>query len=229
MTMHRWSAVASMALLAIASACYDASERPQAGGHTNWLQCRILDDCAQSPEAVECAEGYCLDADGDRIEAIDVGEPASNDAGGGDTDAGGGDTDAADAGDPCRSQCPLNVDGDTCVEQPLESFPVLEATLDEWSATMCVGDPSDMFPFLLEAMCDDGTRVLYYGSGLSIERRYYDASGQFLALETGGDGGQGPTCNSSAYWPVRVVCENAVATNVVCGTANFMVGDAVPL
>jgi hypothetical protein len=223
MRMHRWSA-ASIALLAIASACYDASERPQTGGHTNWLQCRTLDDCAQSPEAVECAEGYCLDAEGDRIEAIDGGEPAPNDAGGGDTDAGGGDTDAADAGDPCR-RCPLNVDG--CVEQSLESFPDLEVTLEEWSATMCVGDPSDMFPYLLEAMCDDRTRVLIYGSGLVIERRHYDASGQFLARETGSDAIDA-VCGGVTYWPVRVVCENAVATNVVCGTATIMVGDPVP-
>jgi hypothetical protein len=342
-----------MALLAIASACYDASERPQTGGHTNWLQCRSLDDCVQSPEAVECAAGYCLDGDGNRIEAIDGGprsEPIPSDWVRIDSPCGysfeappdvreepvqgidscvdqylteachynggygafptsyeeyesypdytrsqleidgleamvisarveeemarpyfaaidfvpdsmdlylgmyaycrdeagqseaklvfqtivrprpdGGAPPSNDAGDPCRSQCPLNVDDSNCVEQPLASFPDLEVTLEDWSATMCVGDPSGMYPYLLEAMCDDGTRLLYYGTGLSIERRYYDSSGQFLALETGADGGQGPSCNSSAYWPVRVVCENAVATNVVCGTATFMVGDPVPL
>ncbi len=226
MRTHRWSAAALMALLAIASACYDASEAPQAGGHTNWLQCRTLDDCVQSSQAVECSAGYCLDGDGHRIEAaVDGGEPATNDAGGGDTDAGGGDTDAADAGDPCRTQCSLNVD--ECVEQPLESFPELDATLDEWSATMCVGDPAGMFPYLFEAMCDDGTRALVYGTGLVIERRYYDASGQFLARDTGSDGID-PVCRGMTYWPVRFVCENAVATNVVCGTATIMVGDPVP-
>jgi len=151
----------------------------------------------------------------------------------GDTD--GGSDRSGDSGsterdtDPCRSQCPLNVEGDNCVEQPFDSFPDLEVTLEAWSTSMCVGDAADAFPYLLEATCEDGTLVLYYGSGFSIERRYYDGSGQFLALETGGDGGQGPNCDSSAYWPVRVACDNATATNVGCGTATFEVGDPVPL
>jgi hypothetical protein len=113
--------------------------------------------------------------------------------------------------------------------EPFESFPKLEVTLEEWSTTRCGADAAADFPYLLEARCQSGARVLYYGSGFSIERRYYDRSGQFLALETAGDGGQGPSCNGSAYWPVRVECENAKATNVVCGTASFKVGDPVPL
>jgi hypothetical protein len=127
--------------------------------------------------------------------------------------------------DPCRSQCPLNTEG-PCKEKPFESFPALDVTFKEWSNARCVGGGS--FPFLLEAKCQDGTRVLYYGTGVAIERRYYDASGQFLGLETAGDGGQGPTCNDSAYWPVRVECEDAKATKVVCGD-QFKVGEPVAL
>jgi len=142
-----------------------------------------------------------------------------------------GDSGNAAGADPCRSQCPLDVDDPSCVEQPIASFPTLEVTLDEWSKARCGTDKEAAFPYLLEVRCDDGTRVLYYGGGFSIERRYYDPSGRFIALETGGDvvHGPGPGCHASAYWPVRVACNNAEATNVVCGTASFKVGDSVPL
>ena len=54
--------------LAFAGGCYDSSEPPQAGGHTNWLQCEVLADCPAGSGAVECRGGYCLDRSGERID-----------------------------------------------------------------------------------------------------------------------------------------------------------------
>lgn len=133
--------------------------------------------------------------------------------------------------DPCRSQCPLATIDDQCVEKPLDSFSAIDVTRSEWSETLCgaQADMTDAFPYLLEARCADGKRLLYRGTGHTIERRYYTASGEFIALETAGDGGQGPSCNGSAYWPERVACANAVVVRVDCGTGSFRVGDSVPL
>jgi hypothetical protein len=73
MAKNNWSRAAYLAVLAIAGACYDASlGKPQAGGHTNWLECQTLDDCVLSSRARKCSGGYCLDDDGNRIAATDA-------------------------------------------------------------------------------------------------------------------------------------------------------------
>lgn len=41
----------------------------QAGGHTNWLTCKTLADCASNPAAVACTDGYCVDDKGNRLPA----------------------------------------------------------------------------------------------------------------------------------------------------------------
>jgi hypothetical protein len=134
--------------------------------------------------------------------------------------------------DPCKSQCPLATVDDSCVERPFESFAPLETTRVEWMDTYChtaEPDPTDSFPYSIEARCGDGKRLLYRGTGVSIERRYYTAEGAFLALETGGDGGQGADCHDSAYWPERIDCQDAVVVRVDCGSGTFKVGQHVPL
>ena len=134
--------------------------------------------------------------------------------------------------DPCRSQCPLGFDDSTvCNEQPLATFPSYDATLLAWTTEKCPAkrDNSEI-PYFVEASCTDGKRVLYVGTGFVIERRYYASAGTFLGLETGGDGGQGPACQDSAYWPVRVPCDRAVVTNIVCGGQSFFkVGETIQL
>lgn len=212
----------------VAAGCgYDSCSRPPYASSTTQIGTGRLPPCTFAACGDDEVGSNGAGDSSDTADTRDSGGPTNGEDSGSGADA--GDSGGAVDTDPCLSQCPLNVDHSNCVEQPLESFPELDVTLEEWSETMCDGEPTEGFPFLLEARCADGTRLLYYGSGLSIERRYYTSSGEFIALETGSDGGQGPRCNSSAYWPVRVECDNAIAANVVCGTATFMVGDSVPL
>lgn len=61
-----------IALTALLLACSD-SHGPNAGtSGSNWLSCTKLADCGDAVEAVACsAEGYCVDAQGERIAADD--------------------------------------------------------------------------------------------------------------------------------------------------------------
>ena len=47
--------------------CDSGSSEPAAGGHTNWVECDELADCAKLPAAVACTDGYCVDGDGQRF------------------------------------------------------------------------------------------------------------------------------------------------------------------
>jgi len=74
MTRHeRWWGLFQVACCGLVLGCYEASDGPQAGGHTNWLTCEQLSHCSRDTRAVACSAGYCLDADGERI-AIDDGD-----------------------------------------------------------------------------------------------------------------------------------------------------------
>lgn len=77
------------ALASIASTACGSAAEPQSGS-TNWLRCSTLSDC-DSQLAVSCSsQGYCLDAEGERISS---GDEAADDPG---DDA--GDAPRADAG-----------------------------------------------------------------------------------------------------------------------------------
>lgn len=87
MTTRERSWLWLLLLLALVNGCYDTADEPQSGGHTNWLQCQALSDCAESQRAVDCKGGYCLDRSGARIAAeigttpVDAGGSARVDTG----------------------------------------------------------------------------------------------------------------------------------------------------
>ena len=130
----------------------------------------------------------------------------------------GGDTEMADDG-PCRSQCELAAGG--CVERPLEDFEDLDGTIELWSQ-VCSGVDAP-FPFVVSGACADGKFVVMTGGGYTVEHRYFDDEGSFVALTTGTDVID-PVCMGQGYWPERVACEEGVVTEVHCGT-NYKVGD----
>jgi hypothetical protein len=68
------------ALLLLSCSAEDAAESQ--GGHTNWLTCARLADCAGHPDAVRCEGGFCLDANGARLAAA-PGSAATDGATGG--------------------------------------------------------------------------------------------------------------------------------------------------
>ena len=132
---------------------------------------------------------------------------------------------ADETADACRVKCPELRDASACEALELSAFPSFEqarATLER----NCQSGTDDVFPFLVEGRCADGKRVLYHGTGFTIVRQFFAESGEFLAFEQGGDAGQGPDCHESYYWPVRVLCEHAKVTRVVCGTA-LAIGDPI--
>src|SRR5689334_12675353 len=68
-----------------------------AGGHTNWLECKDFSGCASNRAAVACTDGYCVDGSGKRLTAAAGGSDggAHRDSGGrsatnGGSGAGGG-------------------------------------------------------------------------------------------------------------------------------------------
>jgi hypothetical protein len=54
-------------LWAIVLAGCSSGSATEAGGHTNWLKCGDLADCAKNPAAVACTDGYCVDGNGKRL------------------------------------------------------------------------------------------------------------------------------------------------------------------
>jgi hypothetical protein len=143
---------------------------------------------------------------------------------------------ARDAETPCLPGCPFGLDGGMryprtslsyCSRWPLDvlSGSSYEATLADWTTSKCL-HPSGMgsqFPFLVEGSCANGRRMLYTGTGTTVERRYFDSEGAFQALETGSDGCDG-CCGS---WPTTIPCGAAEVTRVICGAA-LGVGSPIP-
>jgi hypothetical protein len=57
----------SLSLGLLFSAC--SSPSPATSSSSHWVTCRDLDDCSSVPDAVACTRGYCVDSNGERIEA----------------------------------------------------------------------------------------------------------------------------------------------------------------
>ena len=70
----------------------------------------------------------------------------------------------------------------------------------------------------------NGGRVLYAGTGTTIERRFFDAAGHFQAMQTGSDAGP-PGCAVASSVPFGY--GSATVARVVCGTA-LSVGEEIP-
>lgn len=67
MGKREWLTYTSMAITALCAGCFDSSDGPQTGGHTNWLACEVVEDCAAVPDAVDCTDAVCVDAMGEPI------------------------------------------------------------------------------------------------------------------------------------------------------------------
>lgn len=123
-----------------------------------------------------------------------------------------------DAYQACPSGCPIETQG-YCSELPVSPLLDFEATLTAWRTDKCPAQNGEFiggFPFLVEGTCSSGGRVLYSGTGLSIERRFYTSDGGFEALQTGSDAVP-PGCNRR--WPTPITCGAAYVTRIVCGGA----------
>lgn len=114
----------------------------------------------------------------------------------------------------CRAQCELAAGA--CVERELDAFESFDETLALWSQRCPDAGEARSFPFVVAGRCRDGMRVLYTGGGFTTERRYFDATGSFIALTTGTDVVD-QECGGRGYWPEPVVCEAPVITAVHCG------------
>jgi hypothetical protein len=167
--------------------------------------------------ALSCSEAVtqpvddaALDAGGE--DAMDVSEPERSDAGVGaraDAEA----SPMAEAG--CPSGCPHEIQG-YCSELPLSPLQDFESTLAVWREKPCSW-------FRVEGSCASGGKVLYSGTGLSIERRFFDSEGRFEALQTGTDATP-PGCGRP--WPNPISCGEAVISQVICGT-RLQVGEVI--
>jgi len=84
---------------------------PGTSSSSNWVVCELPVDCSGVPDAVDCEGGYCVDAEGERIErpANGTGGATSSDAGnssgggdavGGTTSGGSGGSALGSGGDP---------------------------------------------------------------------------------------------------------------------------------
>ncbi len=151
---------------------------------------------------------------------------ASAEAAGGE-DASARDAGALDAAVPdstsdngCPHGCTHKL-GDFCAQWELSPREDYETTLAAWTQE-CGGFNA---AFVLEAQCSNGQRLLYRGSGLSIERRYFDGAGELLSLEVASDGNP-PGC--PLFWPVASSCGNAQVTRMSCGNA-YDVGQRIQL
>lgn len=113
-----WSSL----LLIAAALTRCGSPSPQTSSSSNWADCKTLTDCAANPAAVACKDGYCVDANGERVARI--------------TDAGTNDafeSGAGDSGGICGATNPVGDAGVSCV---------LEASDYDRSCTVdadCVG------------------------------------------------------------------------------------------
>ena len=112
----------------------------------------------------------------------------------------------------CGAQCYLGA----CDAQVFAEQPGFDATLTDWSGRCAQTRAETGFAFLVEGRCSDGTRVLKTGTGLSVERRYFNASGAFLGQEVESDFID-PICHGTHYFPVRVPCEESVVVRTICG------------
>jgi hypothetical protein len=133
--------------------------------------------------------------------------------------------------DPANGSCRLRCnhpEQDVCNEPA--SIPNFQAQRASWTSSICGASPAGaQFPFLVEGRCSNGARLLYTGGGTSAERRYYDADGRFLGLESGTDAGNGAggDCREfSAYWPERIACGSGTVTQIHCGTI-LQLGDQI--
>jgi hypothetical protein len=123
----------------------------------------------------------------------------------------------------CPAACPHKTEG-YCSEFPISAFQNFDATRVEWTKR-CEPDAEQPVWFLAEGMCATRLRLLYLGSGLSVERRYFDTEGAQKAVETATDW-RAPGC--PRVWPDSVECGGATITKVVCGDA-VRVGQNLPL
>jgi hypothetical protein len=109
-----------------------------------------------------------------------------------------------------------------CLDWRAVPQPDFDATLVDWSAGRC-GSGFGGFPFFVEGACMNGGHVLYSGTGTTTERRFFDATGRFQAVQTGSDAGA-PGCAVAS--PAPFTCGSVTVTRVLCGTA-LAVGDVI--
>ncbi len=92
--MTRWrvfTGFLGLAVVAAAGAC-GSSGGGSASSSSHWITCREDSDCASIPDAVRCAEGYCVDAAERRLVAGSATVPGSGGQGGSVTGDTGGAT-----------------------------------------------------------------------------------------------------------------------------------------
>jgi hypothetical protein len=156
LTMNKRSAVMMSGVLLWLIACQSCKTETQgqSGGHTNWLTCATMSECAGRPEATTCsADGYCLDEKGNRVEVGSVGTggaevKAAIDAGrasqvGTDAGAGGGGS-ARATGDASGTDAGTDAGAAFCSEfnQPApQSTPVSVRFFNATANNIFLGEP----------------------------------------------------------------------------------------
>jgi hypothetical protein len=88
----------TLVVASLVGGCGESHPGAKTGGHTNWLKCQVLADCASDRNAVSCSrDGFCLDAAGARIVARTT---AGAGAGGSTPDRDGGTSGGGASGGP---------------------------------------------------------------------------------------------------------------------------------
>jgi|GEM_PF-2148319 len=85
---HPSAPVAWLTLGLLALSCQSG---PATSSSSNWVVCELPVDCADVPDAADCVDGYCVDAEGERIERSGSGgaSAAGGSVGSGATASGG--------------------------------------------------------------------------------------------------------------------------------------------
>lgn len=110
----------------------------------------------------------------------------------------------------CCRLCPVSgglEDRDCELPVPPSQFRGISAVWEEWRGLCPAARVS-------AGSCSNGMSFILWSDGLSAERRYFDESGAFVALETFVDVIVEP-CDGHWYWPRVVECE-PVAGQILC-------------
>lgn len=129
--------------------------------------------------------------------------------------------------DPCLSQCDLELG--ICLDRTLDEYQDFSTTREQWLAEQSELGCDTSFSVLVAGEClNDPALFLSRSDGVTSLTHYFKhEEGEFISLTTGSDT-IGPICLGVGYWPEHLMCENAVITEVVCGS-HLDVGDTFDL
>ncbi len=152
-------------LLLVAGWSCGEDRGPQTSSTSHWVTCSIDDDCAEVRGAVACSKGYCVDADGKRVDgsASQAGSDTGGQSSGGAAPTGGGSAAsggtapgaAGEGGAPMPVGCPAVVPADGMPCTPPWEAPIVPG-LGEVVTTHCSWGQDSRRSCRMRALCEDG-------------------------------------------------------------------------